>query len=78
MTGKVETDVIRRVFAEDSKGACIEIGPWPDDPAFLELRAASDDSKRWFGPINLSMSPDFAEALGKALLDAAKDSRLPR
>jgi len=67
MTASVE--VIRRVF-DDNESAFLEIGPHPDYPdAALELRTGGDQtSKDWFGEQSFSLSPDFAIALGLALV----------
>lgn len=71
----VETETLLRVYAEDGKGACLEIGEWPDAPGFLELRTPNPTSKEWFGEMGMSMSPDFAAALGQALIRAAAEMK---
>jgi hypothetical protein len=74
MTGKVEVEVIRRVFEAHSQGACVEVGPWPDSTDCVELRTVGKESVDYFGPLNLSMSKEFAAALGEALIAASKEA----
>ena len=69
----VSTDVIRRVFIASGE-ACIEVGPYLDDPSYyLELRTSGSGNVDWFGAINLPMSPDFANALGRALIASSEE-----
>lgn len=70
---KAEIDVIRRVFGPETDSNFIEVGPWADSPSdTLELRTTGECAD-WFGGINLTMSPEFARALGKALIDSANE-----
>lgn len=69
------TDVIRRVFI-DEEFHCLEVGPWSDDIAFVELRTITGaQSAEWFGSVSVSMTPDAAEELGRALIASAADIR---
>ena len=76
MNDKAEVDVIRRVFEPHSGGAFLEIGPWPDSPLdCLELRTTTKEAQDYWGSMNISLSLEFAEALGRALLASVKDLR---
>lgn len=68
------TDVIRRVWVEN-EDAHLEIRPFPDAPdTALEITTASHaGSKSWFGDICITMSPEYAKELGKALIAAADE-----
>lgn len=73
---RAEIDVIRRVFEVHSGEAFLEIGPWPDSPNdCLELRTTTKESQEYWGALNVSLSLEFAEALGKALLASVRDMR---
>lgn len=65
-------EVIRRVHVEN-EDAFLEIGDFPAAPNYLEIRTTDTLSKIWFGVVNMSMSPEYAEALGNALIAAAKE-----
>lgn len=78
MNNKASVDVIRRVIDHD-EGAALTVGPWPEAPdVALGLWVEGDKNEEWFGKLNISMSPDFAEALGGALIAAAGDFRAAR
>jgi hypothetical protein len=66
---KPETEIIRRVYND---GHFIEVRDFPDAPDYLELRTDGENAG-YFGPIALSMHPDFAMALGKALIASATE-----
>lgn len=73
--GKPSTDVIRRVF-DESGSYFIDIRPWAGG---LEMRTVEgEQSAGYYGSLNLALSPDFAEELGKALIAAARDIRLAK
>lgn len=66
--------MIRRVFDEYGDGACLEVGPWPDAPdTALEIRTVSDDSVKYYGKVNITISRKCAKALGEALIAASQD-----
>ena len=69
---KVWIETIRRVGGEEG---FLEIGPHPDAPReFLELRTVPGaQSEEYYGPLNLSLSPDLARHLGQALIAAADE-----
>jgi hypothetical protein len=73
MSNKAAVEVVRRVWNTDEGSVCIEVGEWPDSPDYLELRTVSDKSIEWFGALNISMPPEFAKALGEALIAAAAE-----
>lgn len=66
------TDVLRRVFVT-SETAYLEIGPYPDCSDTIELRTTDEASKEWFGKHSIIMSPEYAIALGQALIASAQD-----
>lgn len=69
MEQKVETEVVRRVWTE---GCFIEVGDY-EVPDLIELRTVGDKNVEWFGRLSVSMTPEFAEQLGRALMAAAFD-----
>ena len=71
---KPAIDTVRRVY-EEGGYAYLEVGGWPESPDHLALRTVTDKNKEWFGDLDISMTADFAEALGQALILAAKDKR---
>lgn len=78
MSDKASIEVVRRVF-DDQHGVCIEVGPWPDAPdVAIGIWTSGAKNIEWFGSLNVSMSPEYAECLGRALIDAAGDFRAMR
>lgn len=69
-----DIETLRRVHLPN-EGVFLEIGDCPESPDVLELRTVRDDDKEWFGPLNLSMDPDFAIQLGSALLSAGHEKK---
>lgn len=67
---QAEIEVLRRVHLE---GRFIEVGDWPDSPDCLELRTVGKENVEYWGTLNLTMNPDFAMALGRALVAAATE-----
>ena len=61
-----------------TEDAFLEIGDYPDAPDYLEMRTTDPLSKSWFGSINMSMTTEYAEALGNALIAAAKEKLASR
>ena len=72
MQKELNPDVERlaRVWTD---GHCIEIGDF-EVPEFLELRTTGKNAD-YFGAINLSMSAEFAIALGMSLIDLGEIKR---
>jgi hypothetical protein len=66
---KPETEIIRRIYND---GHFIEIRDFPDAPNYLELHTEGENAD-YFGPVAISMHPDFAMALGKALIASAAE-----
>lgn len=71
MTAKTET--IRRVWNDDRH--FLEVRPWPDAPGMLMLTTAESRNAEFFGDVAVSLKPDFAEQLGRALIAAAEEAR---
>lgn len=69
---KAETDFIRRVFPPNHNGEFLEIGPW-ELPEFVHLRTTGAKNVEFWGDVNISMDPQFAIAVGHALIAAAGD-----
>jgi hypothetical protein len=66
------TEIIRRVW-QGEDGVYLEVCDWPDGPEFVCLRTNGEKNEEWFGRIEISMSPDYAAELGRALLACAKE-----
>lgn len=64
------TEVLRRIHIDKH---FLEVGEWPDCPDYLELRTAGDDNVKYWGALNMSLSPAAAKLLGQALIDAANE-----
>ena len=69
---KTETEVIRRVHVPGEQ-VCLEIGEFGDAPEALEIRTSDAKSKEWFGPVQITMMPEYALEFGKALVAAANE-----
>jgi len=69
----VVIDTIYRIFPDDESSGHLEVGPWTECSDTLELRTADEHSIAWFGSVNLVMTPEFAMAVGHALITAAKE-----
>ena len=65
-------EVIRRVHVPN-ENACLEIGDYVEAPHCVELRTVDAKSIEWFGKVSVTMQPEYAEALGNALIAAAKE-----
>lgn len=66
---KAVLEFLRRVHYD---GHFIEVGEYPGNPDYLELRT-TDESKGYFGEVSISMTPQFALTLGAALMAAARE-----
>lgn len=67
-----EKDYITRLYVGGESGECLEIAPNPDAPeVWIILHTPNPESERWFGKINLVLSPEECKALGDALADYA-------
>jgi hypothetical protein len=71
MSYPIATDIIRRI--QNEGGHTLDVRPWPDGPDFVCLMNSSDESAEWFGRIELSMEPEFARRLGRALIACADE-----
>lgn len=72
---RASTDVIRRVFTDDNF-RFLEVGPSSDDVEFVELRTVKGEfSAEWFGLVSITLTPDAAEQLGRALIASAAEIR---
>lgn len=71
---KSNVEVVRRAW-EPSEGVCIEVGEFGDNPDYLCLRTVDAKSAEWFGRLEISMSAEFALALGEALIACAKEKQ---
>ena len=65
----IEVETLKRIYVEDGDGAFLELGECPDNPEFLEVRSLDEKSVAWWGEFRYSMSPEYAIALGKALVE---------
>lgn len=64
---KAMTEPLWRVWTE---GRFLEVGDF-EVPDYVELRSVGEKNEEWFGRIRVSMTPEFAEQLGNALIAAA-------
>lgn len=71
MTYPITTDTIRRV--QNREGQCLDIRPWPDAPDSVALMSVDARSADYFGRLELAMDPEFARAIGRALIACADD-----
>lgn len=70
----IATETIYRVHDEE-EGVYLEIGDYPDNPKYLALSTDGAKNVEWYGPINISLTPEHAEKLGQALIAAAAAKR---
>lgn len=64
---------VKRVWVEGEK-AFLEIRPYPEAPeTALEIATTTEKSSEWFDKISIPMSPEYARALGEALIAAANE-----
>jgi len=64
---------VKRVWVDGEK-SFLEIRPYPEAPQHsLEIATTNERSTEWFGKISLPMSPEYARALGEALIAAANE-----
>jgi len=71
----IQVDTIYKVY-EDNEGAFLEIGDDPEYPdSYLMLRTTEKASQEWFGKVNITLTPEYAIALGETLIKAAKDKQ---
>jgi hypothetical protein len=70
----VTTEKSLRVY-NDKEGVSIVVRIAPDGPEFgIEIATTDEPSAAWFGPQRLQLTDkDYAEALGAAILEMAKD-----
>jgi hypothetical protein len=67
-------EVVRRVYVEGERGIYLEVGPWPEVPGYLCITADGEKNEEWFGKFTpYSMTPEFARALGEALIASANE-----
>lgn len=64
---KHSLEVFRRVY-DDEDGVSLQIGPSPDNPNWIELRAVDVESRKYYGDIRLAMPPQMARLIGEALI----------
>ncbi len=67
------TEIVRHV--SDEERIPLTIRPWPDAPGCVWLLAESTEAKEYWGVVNLSLSHEMADALGRALIAAAAEAR---
>ena len=71
----IQVDTIYKVYVGDTS-AFLELGNDEDYPAsYLTLKTTEKASQDWFGQINITLTPEYAIALGETLIKAAKDKQ---
>jgi hypothetical protein len=68
----VSINIIREICDEQNPNANINVKGYSD---IVRVWTPDNNSQKWFGKVGLDISADVAEALGKALISAAKDTR---
>jgi hypothetical protein len=67
-------EVIRRVHVDDRPGVFLAVMPWTEAPGYLAIYAPGEKNEEWFGKIEpFCMTPEFARALGEALIASANE-----
>lgn len=69
---KVTTEVIRKVW-DDEHHAYLTISPNPDDATWIDLHSTGQEE--YWGAFSATLNPEFARALGHALIAAADGSK---
>ena len=67
---KPQTEVIRRIHIDKY---FLEVGEWPDCPDVVEFRTVGDANIEYFGPLNLTLTPEAAVQLGEALVATGRE-----
>lgn len=71
--------VKREVFFGDHGEPPIQIGPSRDyGTGLVEIYTSGKDQEDYWGKISISLQPDEARELARALIDAAKDAEESR
>jgi hypothetical protein len=73
----VQTETLTRVYSDESnEGAFLQVCDFPDAPdTHIGLIATGEVSTDWYGKLFLGMTPEFAIALGEALVKAGKQKQ---
>lgn len=73
MDTKPVTEIHRHIYVEGGPQS-IRVIPGPDGFGVHISTTHDKDSKEWFGDINLTLTHELAEELGRALIAASKDA----
>lgn len=68
----MSVETLRRVV--DDHGNFLTVGPSPDFPENVWLRAETPIGIDWFGNISLDLPAEFMRELGETLIKAADDA----
>ena len=60
-------EISHRIY-DDSEGVCLEVRPDPDTGTAMMLHAPTENDKKWFGDISLTLELEQAEKLAKCLM----------
>lgn len=71
MERKYGIEIVRHVYDTDS-GTCVEVGPDAEGGSHVEIRTLGKNADYW-GEIRLTLPPEMAMELGRALIAAAND-----
>ena len=64
---------LKRVWV-DKERVFLEVRRYPEAPeTSLEIATSTPQADQWFGKISLPMSPEYARALGEALIAMADE-----
>jgi excinuclease UvrABC nuclease subunit len=51
----------------DDKGVKITISVSPDAPGIVRISAPDDDDQKYFGPLNINITKEYADLLAEAI-----------
>lgn len=64
---------VKRVWVERER-VYLEVRSYPEAPeTSLEIATTTPQADQWFGKVSLPMSPEYARALGEALIAMADE-----
>ena len=70
---KISTEVFRCVYNDDT-GAYIQVGPDGDSLDLVDIRTVDPHSIEYYGKCQLTLHPEYAIALARAILQAAQEA----
>ncbi len=66
-------ETVKRVWV-DNERVFLEVRPYPEAPeTSIEIATTTPQADQWFGKTSLTMSPEYARALGESLIAMADE-----